>query len=79
MDENAHMTYAQLIDHFRGLTKAADALGVDRRHVFNWKKRRIPSKWQVQAEVVSDGKLRADKASRNEATQFAPYIKRAAA
>lgn len=73
------MTYEQLVAHFGGPTKAGDALGLDRRHVFNWKDRRIPSKWQMKAEMVSRNKLRADRPARKEATEFASYMERAAA
>ena len=72
------MTYSQLVAHFGGLSKAAEALGIDRRHVFNWSERRIPSKWQVKAEHVTGGKLGADRQARDDAAAFLEYAPRAA-
>lgn len=78
------MNYEQLVGHFGGPTKAADALGIeDRRTVHAWKERRIPSKWQMKAQVISEGKLQADEEAKNEAAEIAGYVaeseKRAAA
>jgi hypothetical protein len=72
------MTYTQLVAHFGGLTKAADALGLDRRHVWNWSDRRIPSKWQVKAEHITNRKLKADPQSKADAAAFLEYAARAA-
>jgi hypothetical protein len=81
--DNGGMDYAQLVVHFGGLTKAADALGIDRRMVDAWKKRRIPSKWQMKAETLSGGVLKADQEAQDEAAEIAGYVaeqeKRAAA
>lgn len=68
------MQYDELVAHFGGLSKAAAALELDRRAVNAWSKRRIPSKWQMKAESVTDGKLRADDEARAEATEMASYI-----
>lgn len=65
------MNYASLVSHYGGLSKAAEALELDRRTVHAWSKRRIPSKWQVKVEVLTDGKLRADRDARREATEIA--------
>lgn len=73
------MTYQQLLAHFGGLSKVAEALGVDRRRVWNWSERRIPSKWQAKIESVSDGKLRADKKARADAALFVSFMDRRAA
>ena len=78
------MDYEQLVAHFGGPTKAAEALGLeDRRAVATWKNRRIPSKWQIKAENVSNGALQADQEARDEAAEiardFAESEKRAAA
>lgn len=78
------MTYDQLCEFFDGPTKAAEALGLeDRRQVATWKGRRIPSKWQIKAENISGGKLKADREAREEAAEiardFAASEKRAAA
>ncbi len=77
-------TYENLVAHFQGLSKAAKALDLDRRTVNSWSKRpRIPSRWQMKAETLSDGALRADDEARAEATEMASYVadheKRAAA
>ena len=74
------MTYDQLAAHFGGPTRAADALGIeDRRTVHAWKRRGVPARWQMKAEKVSGGKLRADKESRREAAEFASYFAKEAA
>lgn len=77
------MKYKDLVGHFGGLTKAADALGIDRRMVDAWKKRRIPSKWQMKAQTLSEGALQADREALEEAAEIASYVaeqeKRAAA
>lgn len=78
------MNYDQLVAFFDGPTKAAEALGLeDRRQVATWKGRRIPSKWQIKAENISDGKLKADREAKEEAAEiardFAESEKRAAA
>lgn len=78
------MNYDQLVAHFDGPTKAAQALGLeDRRQVATWNGRRIPSKWQIKAENLSNGALKADKEARAEAAEiardFAESEKRAAA
>jgi hypothetical protein len=70
------MRYEDLIGHFGGLTKAAEALGLDRRVVHAWRKRRIPSRWQLKAESLSDGVLRADDEARDEAVEYASYAER---
>jgi hypothetical protein len=78
------MDYEQLCAFFDGPTKAAEALGLDdRRQVATWNGRRIPSKWQIKAEAISHGKLKADKEARDEAAEIARHVaqieKRAAA
>lgn len=76
------MNYQQLAAHFGGPTKAAEALGIeDRQTVHGWSRRGIPAKWQVKVEVITDGKLRADKASRREISEIAElarHLERAA-
>lgn len=78
------MNYEQLVEHFGGPTKAAEALGIeDRQTVAAWKNRRIPSKWQIKAQNVSGGAVKADREARDEATEIASDLaaleKRAAA
>lgn len=65
------MNYKDLCSHFGGPTETADALGMkDRRQVATWKKRRIPSRWQIKAQAVSEGKLTADRKARKEAAEI---------
>lgn len=66
------MTYTQLVDFFGGLSKAAEALGIDdRRTVHAWSTRRIPSNWQIKAEALSHGKLKADADAKRETAEIA--------
>lgn len=61
---------------FGGPSKAAQALGIESRQtVDSWRARRIPSKWQMKAENISGGKLRADREARKEAEEMASYLK----
>jgi len=69
------MKYQDLVGHFGGLSKAAQVLGLSRQTVHAWKTRkRIPARWQVKAEAMTDGQLRADTASRREAYEMASYV-----
>lgn len=69
------MDYEQLVGFFGGPTKTADALGIeDRRTVHAWKTRRIPSKWQVKAETLSNGQVIADDEARAEAHEMAALV-----
>ena len=55
------MTYDELIEHYGGESKAATARGIDRQRVHGWKGRdRIPTDDQIEYEVLTGGKLRAD-------------------
>jgi hypothetical protein len=70
------MTYEQLMGFFGGPSKAAKALGIpSRQTVDSWRERRIPAKWQMKAENLSGGKLRADRQARKEAEEMASYLK----
>lgn len=57
------MTYQQLVDHFGGQYKAADALGVSRNMLNRWKNsgemlgKKIPWQWQCAAAWKTDGEL----------------------
>ena len=78
------MNYQKLCDFFGGPTKAAEALGIDgRQTVAAWKNRRIPSKWQIKAQSVSKGALKADQEAHAEAAEISRDLtavdKRAAA
>ena len=76
MDTSARkMNYFQLETHFRGLTSAAQALGLNRQTVHAWKARkRIPSRWQLKAAVLSGGKLKADRKAQRDARELASYV-----
>lgn len=67
------MTYDQVIEHYKGLSIAARALGEDRRAVHNWKGKRIPSRHQLKWERLTEGALNADEQAREEAAEFAGY------
>lgn len=68
------MVYVDLVGHFSGLSSAARALGVDRRIVDSWKARRIPTRHQLKAHYLSDGKLRLDAQAKREAREIAMYL-----
>tara|TARA_Y100000593_G_C4102192_1_gene233800 strand:- start:127 stop:312 length:186 start_codon:yes stop_codon:yes gene_type:complete len=54
------MTKTEVIEHYGGVTKAANALGVTKGAVSLWSED-LPAKIQCLIEVVSKGKLKADK------------------
>ena len=68
------MRYYQVVGHFGGLTKAGNALGLDRRRVHEWKKRGIPSFWQLKIEHVTDGDLQADRKAKLELAEYAKFL-----
>ena len=69
------MRYDQVVGHFGGPTKTADALGIDdRRTVHAWKKRGIPSFWQLKIESVTDGDLQADRKAKLELAEYAKFL-----
>lgn len=69
------MEYKQLLEHFKGQTRAAEALGTTKQTVHGWGARnRIPAKWQLKAEALSRGKLEADPSARREAMEFTSWI-----
>ena len=67
------MDYKHLLAHWRTQSKVAQALGLSRQSVNVWKKRRIPSKWQLIAANLSGGRLKADDEAKKDA--LAPYFK----
>jgi hypothetical protein len=72
----ALMTHQRMLKHFGGLTKAAQALGLQRQTVHAWCARnRIPARWQLRLEVLSNGALVADHAAREEALEIASYLR----
>lgn len=68
------MFYDDVVSFFHGPSNAARALGVDRRLVDGWKKRRIPTKHQLKAQLLSDGKLELDDKAVAEAKEFAAVM-----
>jgi len=69
------MNYKQVVAHFGGLTKAAQALGVKRQNVHNWgARRKIPAVWQVRLENMSSGKLRADDGAKRQVAELMRQI-----
>lgn len=56
------MTYAELIEHYGTLEKAAQKIGVTRQAVGNWKRRGIPKINQRLIQHLTRGRLRADEA-----------------
>jgi hypothetical protein len=70
------MKYTRVIDHFGGLTKTAQALGLQRQTVHVWGvRKRIPSRWQLKLEILSDGALKADAEARKEAIELTSYVR----
>lgn len=55
------MTYEQIVSFWGGVEAARKALGVgSRQTLYNWRDKGIPTDAQLNAEVRSNGKLRAD-------------------
>lgn len=72
------MNYKDLVAHFGGPSKAAQVLGLEdkRQTVHAWQYRpRIPSKWQLKAEALSRGRLKADRQAHQDAVELAGYVK----
>lgn len=56
------MRARELVDHFGGVTATAMALGVKAPSVSEWLANdEVPELRQYQAEIATEGKLRADK------------------
>jgi len=68
------MLYDDLVAYFRTPSGAARALGVDRRLVNDWKKRRIPTKHQLLAQKRSAGQLEPDEQAKREAEELATIL-----
>jgi hypothetical protein len=73
------MKYENVVSHFGTPSDAARALGVDRRLVDGWKKRRIPTRHQLKAEQISEGKLVPDEEAKKEAAELAILFQQAPA
>lgn len=69
------MNYHDLLAHYIRPIDIANALGVSRQMVDAWKDRRIPSRHQLKAERITDGKLKADTQAHEEAEEFAALLK----
>lgn len=55
------MTYRELIEHFGTQAAAARALGIKPPSVDEWKEKGIPLPRQAQYELITNGKLKADR------------------
>lgn len=69
------MLYGDVVGFWGTPSGAAKALNVDRRLVDGWKKRRIPTKHQLNAQRLSDGKLIPDEQAKQEAAELAALLK----
>lgn len=56
------MTYADLIEHYGSQAAAARALGIKPPSVAEWKESGIPLPRQAQYELLTRGKLKAQRA-----------------
>ena len=65
------MTYNQIVEHYGGLSKAAQALGFSRQRMHAWKQIRIPS--DVQLQIASLTGLQPDRKAYQHAAQVASY------
>lgn len=54
------MTYDQVLSFFGNQTALCAGLNVSRQTPYNWLSRGIPLKRQVEIEVATNGKLKAD-------------------
>jgi transcriptional regulator with XRE-family HTH domain len=54
------MTYDQLLDLYKTQRAAAEAVGVSKQAVSQWKRKGIPRNSQIDIEVKSGGRLKAD-------------------
>lgn len=53
------MTYEDLCSHFGNANRAASSLNMHRQRVYRWKQG-IPRDVQIEIEVLTEGKLKAD-------------------
>jgi len=70
------MTYNQIVEHYGGLSKAAQALGYTRQRVNAWKRIRIPS--DVQLKIAALSGLKADRKAHNDVAELSALARRAA-
>jgi DNA-binding transcriptional regulator YdaS (Cro superfamily) len=60
MPKIAGMNYADLIKYFESQGAAARALGISQPSVCDWQDKGIPLTRQLEIELLTKGKLRAD-------------------
>ena len=68
------MDARQIEKHFGGLSEAARALDTSRQVVYGWREKGVPDEWQLKAEKVSGGVLKASKKAREFALRIASYL-----
>jgi DNA-binding transcriptional regulator YiaG len=54
------MTYEQLLKHFGSQADIARAFGITQASVAEWQERGVPPLRQIQGEMLTNKKLRAD-------------------
>jgi len=59
------MNAKQVIKHYGSTRKAAEAIGVTYNAVQNWKSAGVPRSMQFELEVITGGKLKADRSPRS--------------
>lgn len=55
------MTYQELIDFYGTQAKAAEALGLKQPTIAGWRDDGVPAPRQAQYELLTHGKLKADR------------------
>lgn len=65
------MTYNQIVGHYGGLSKAAQALGFSKQRMHAWKQIRIPS--DIQLRIAALTGLQPDRQAYQEAARLASY------
>lgn len=70
------MKYDRVLNHFGGLSKTAQVLGLKRQTVHVWGvRKKIPARWQLKIESITSGNLKADNASRRVGLEIASYMR----
>lgn len=55
------MTFKQIVSYFGGIDAARKGLGLkSRQTLYNWRDKGVPLDAQINAEVITAGKLRAN-------------------
>ena len=55
------MKFTDLIAHFKTQQKLADVIGIDQSAISQWKYAGIPIPRQYQIQVITNGKLKAER------------------